>query len=140
MPRFGVIQNEEVLQEVLKTEEMFFIPCDGKADAHSKAVSLSNAKNRLPVFQQRKLRIQRAEIDGEWGVKVLPASAVVVWKIVDGEKVLWDPDEGKLSEEAQRQFNLMILDNEPLDNIIACLPKGKEEVIRKLYAQVKKEN
>lgn len=138
MPKFGVIQNEEVLQEVLRDESEFFIPCMNKADAHSKAVSLSNAKNRLPIFQQKKLRVQRVEVDGEWGVKVFPASKIVVWKLVDGEKTLWDPNEGKLSEEDQRQFNFMVDSHESLENIISCLSEGKEGVIRKLYEQLKK--
>lgn len=137
MSKFGVIQNEEVLQEVLNTEEMFFIPCASKSDAHSKAVSLSNAKNRLPLFQQRKLRVQRAEVDGEWGVKILPASAVVVWKIVNGEKVLWNPNEGKLSDEGKRMFDFMVKDDIALEEIIKNLSDEKEDVIRKEYAQVK---
>jgi len=136
MSKYGVIQNEEVLQEVLSTEGVFFIPCESKEDAHSKAVSLSNAKNRLPAFQQKKIRVQRAEVDGEWGVKVFPSSKIVIWKLVNGEKVPWNPNEGKLSEESQRMLNKMIGDKVPLEKIIGYLPDESEEVVKKAYAQV----
>lgn len=137
MSRYGVIQNEETLQEVLATGCELFIPCLGKKDAHSKAVSLNNAKNRLTLAQQKKVRVQRIESDGVWGVSIVPASKVVIWKTVDGVKTLWDSEEGKLSDEDQRMFDLMIKDKRPLEEIIASLSDGKEAVIRKLYEQVK---
>jgi len=136
MSRYGVIQNEETLQEVLATGCELFIPCVDKKDAHSKAVSLNNAKNRLTLAQQRKVRVQRAEVNGVWGVNIIPASKVVIWKTVDGVRTLWDPEEGKLSDDDQRMFDFMVKDNVPLEQIIASLSDGKEAVIRKLYSQV----
>jgi 1,2-phenylacetyl-CoA epoxidase PaaB subunit len=133
MPRYGVIQNEETLQEVLANGYELFIPCLNQKDAHSKAVSLNNAKNRLTLPQQRKVRVQRAEVDGVWGVRIFPAAKTVIWKIVDGVKTLWDPEEGRLSDEDQRIFDLMMKDNVPLEQIIANLSEGKEAVIRRLY-------
>lgn len=136
MPKYGVIQHEEVLQEVLESESVFFIPCVDKADAHSKAVSLNNAKKRLPEFQQRKLRVQRAEDDGIWGVRVFPATKIVVWKIVNGEKVQWNPNENKLSEEGQRMLVLMIKDRLSLEEIVANLSDEKRDVVKKAYEKL----
>lgn len=81
------IQNEEVLIEVLETNKEFFIQCKDKADAQSKLVSLTNAKRKLTIPQQRKLKILKTAIDNIWGVKVSPASLYPIYMLVNGKRV-----------------------------------------------------
>lgn len=138
MTKFGVIQNEEVLFEVLENGGEFFISCKNRADARSKAVSLGNARNRLLPFQQKQLRVQKTKIGEEWGVKVFPAADVVIWKIMNGERIRWNPDEGRLSLEEQRMFKLMLEAELPLEEMIKNFPTEKEGIVRKLYPSDRK--
>jgi hypothetical protein len=136
MARLGVIQHENVLRKVLGSGNPCFIVCNDRKDAHSKAVSLNNARSRLTIAEQKKLKVQKTEIDGVWGVRISPASEAVIWEIVDGKMVRWDPDEGKLSDDDQRMFDLMVKDKVPLEDILGNLPKEKESIVRDLYKQI----
>ena len=134
----GFIQNEEVLIEALYGETLF-IPCKDKKDAHSKGVSLNNAKNsRLSPDQQRKVRVQETELDGEWGVKIFPSSDIPVYKIVDGKKVLWNLEnsqistsvtisKSKLSTDNHRILELMLKDKKSTEEIVDTLNEEKLE-------------
>jgi hypothetical protein len=133
----GAIQNEEVLIEVLYGES-FFIPCVDEKDAHSKSVSLNNAKNgRLSPDQQKKIRIQKLYYDNQWGVKVSPTVEIPIYKLVNGEKVLWNREEaktehvveGKLSTENQRILELMIKDNQSTEDILTALADADQKVV-----------
>jgi hypothetical protein len=132
--RRSSIQNEELLMEVLGGES-FFIPCENEKDAHSKSVSLNNARGcRLPSFQQKKVRIQKTLLDGEWGVKVFPARDITVFRLKDGVKIPWTSEdlkeEGEISkDDQQRMLMLMLQDGKTHEEIIAILG---EEVREKL--------
>lgn len=151
--RRGSIQNEEVLIEVLYGES-FFIPCKDKKDAHSKGVSLNNAKNsRMSSAQQKKIRVQEVELDGEWGVKVFPAIEIPIYRIVEGKKVLWNAEEdthvtavllggkssskSRLNPDNQRILELMLQDKKEVEEIVSALDDEKMEDVLEEMARVK---
>lgn len=135
--RHTTIQNEEVLPEVLKGET-FFIPCANEKDAHSKCVSLNNAKvNNFPPWEQKKIRIQKVEINEQWGVKAFPATKIPILKLVDKKMVPW-LSEGfeetiaidTLSQEDKRIISLMITDKCSPEEILSVLSGKKEELVK----------
>ena len=139
MGRISVIQNDEVLMECLETGEEFFIHCTDKNDAHSKAVSLINARRRLSVEMQRKLRVQKIQMDGVYGVKVSPSSTVEIYKIVNGVKVVWNPNENRLSDDVRRMINLMLTDGLSDEDILENLKNEKQELVLKEIQKIKGE-
>jgi hypothetical protein len=139
MGRISVIQNDEVLMECLETGEEFFIPCADKNDAHSKAVSLINARRRLSVEMQRKLRVQKVQMDGVYGVKVSPGSTVEIYKIVNGAKVIWNPNENRLSDDAKRMVSLMIVDLYSDEDILLALENEKQDLVLKEIKKIRGE-
>jgi len=134
MGRKNVIQNDEVLYETLSTGEEFFIPCRDRADAHSKSVSLNNARNRMNNTQQRSVKVQKVEIDGIWGVKISPASKTVILKLVDGKMIPWSPNDNKLSDDNQRMVSLMVKDNKTDEEILEILSEENAELVKKAIA------
>jgi hypothetical protein len=130
MGRISLIQNDEVLMEVLTKDKEFFIPCEDKKDAHSKLVSLINARRRLSLEQQRGLRVQKLQDNNSiWGVKVSPAAKRVIYEIVDGKQIPWNPEENILSEESKRIVDLMLADGISESEIISTLSHEKVELV-----------
>lgn len=122
----GVIQNDNLLYEVLSNEGEFFIPCVNSKDAQSKLVSLSNARRRMSVGQQEKVKVQKVQIEGVYGVKISHATKAQVFQIVDGKLVKWEKAE-ELSEEAKRIVDLMRKDGvseEEISNFIKVSKGG----------------
>lgn len=140
MARKGSIQNEEVLYEVASNGGEFFIPCRDRDDAHSKNVSLNNAKQRMPEFQQRLVRVQKAQMDNIWGVKVSLAQDTPIWKIIDGVPVAWAINENVLPPAAQRIVSLMVKDGLSDEEILSTLSEEKEDLVRKEIAKKREEN
>ncbi len=56
----GLIQNEECIGLTLYEGREFIIPCEGSKDANSKRVSLYNARRRLSIPDQKKLKYKRS--------------------------------------------------------------------------------
>jgi len=135
--RLSTIQNEEVLPEVLKGES-FFIPCFNEKDAHSKRVSLNNAKmNGFPPWEQKKIKIQKVEINKKWGVKVFPAAKTTIMKIVGDEMVPWSSEEEDeevvgdvLSKGDKRMISLMLRDKKSTEEIVSTVGEEKKELIQ----------
>lgn len=133
MPKQGIIQNEEVLYEVARTGSVFFIPCCDKADAHSKSVSLSNARIRMPLSLQKRVRVQRCQMDGIWGVKVIPDSQVLIYKLEGGKKIPWTSVDNAFTPDEHRMFEVMLQDGLGLQDILNNFPEDKADAVRELY-------
>lgn len=137
MGRRAVIQNEELLYEVIETGEEFFVPCRDKTDAHSKSVSLNNARGRMAADQQRQIKVQKLQIGEVWGVKISPASKTVVYKLVDGIMTPWKPTDSRLSEDAYRLVELMVKDGKSDEEILAILNDENEDFVTKAIKLVR---
>ncbi len=154
----GVIQNEEVLFEALFGGE-FFIQCLDKKDAHSKCVSLFNARNnKMSPSQQRRIRIQRVQEDGVWGVKVSKAPPTTIYEIIDGKMIPWTPKEqpdpveqapilkdhfapqGRISDESRRILELMLRDGKDSLEVLDVLSKEREDDVLEEIALWKEKN
>jgi hypothetical protein len=147
----SAIQNEDTLIEALYGETLF-ISCKNKKDAHSKCVSLNNARSsRLSIEQQKKIRIQETFFEGEWGVKVFPATEIPIYKIVDGKKILWNPEDSrapltlvnnnksKLSNDNYHILELMLKDKVSTEEILSTLLNEKPEDIMEAINILSKE-
>jgi len=129
--KYIAIQNEETLLEVAHNGGDYFIECIDKQDAHSKQVSLNNAKRKLTTEEQLRVRIQKKkDTDGIWGVRIYAAELAPIFKLVDGVKVPWNPNEEKLSYDAERMLKLMIEDGVPTEQILAQFSDIPEDQVR----------
>jgi len=124
MPRKGVIQNDELLRRAINEGKEFAIPCNDEKDAHSKRISLYNAKRLLSEREQRKVQITRECIDGVWFVKILSRS-YTVYEIVDGKMV---PVVEKLSESSMEMLKEMLEQEISREDIITILSGNGESV------------
>jgi len=87
----GVIQNEECIIMTLYEGREFIIPCSDSKDANSKRVSLYNARRRLSVADQKKVRIQKERLGEAWVVKISPGQQEIL-EVINGKLVPYEEE------------------------------------------------
>lgn len=122
MSRKGVIQNDELLRRAINENKEFAIPCNDEKDAHSKRISLYNAKRLLTEREQRKVQIVKECIEGIWFIKILCRS-YKVYEIVDGKMI---PVVEKLTESSIAMLQEMLEQEVAKEDIISILSSRGE--------------
>jgi hypothetical protein len=117
MSRKGVIQNQEYLQLAYRENRKFVIPCENEKDAHSKRVSLHNARRCLSEVEQRRIRISKRHIDGLWVVEIYRASTEILEEI-DGKFVTVKE---KLQDDSLQMMHEMLEQGLSKDEIVEIL-------------------
>ena len=87
----GVIQNEDCIIMTLYEGREFIIPCSDSKDANSKRVSLYNARRRLSVADQKKVRIQKERLGEAWVVKISPGQQEIL-EVINGKLVPYEEE------------------------------------------------
>ena len=122
MTKKGVIQNSEYLHLAYKENRRFIIPCESENDAHSKRVSLYNARRYMSETEQRRVRISKRNIEGKWFVEVYRASNDVL-EVVDGKIIkVKEP----LQSDSQQMLTEMLEQGLSRDEIIEILSSRGE--------------
>jgi hypothetical protein len=118
----GIMQNDDLLRKAIDENREFAIVCQSEKDAHSKRVSLYNAKRLLSPDDQRKVSISKENIDGNWVVKIKRLSHNI-FEIIDGKLV---PIKEKLKEDSQQMLNEMLEQGLSREDIIEILSSRGE--------------
>ena len=135
----GLIQNEECIGLTLYEGREFIIPCEGSKDANSKRVSLYNARRRLSIPDQKKVRIQKELLGDSWVVRICPNRQSIL-EVVDGKLVEYT-EKVKVSKEIRGQIVEMLQnDYSEADIVDALNTKGlNEKTILEEIAEAMKE-
>jgi hypothetical protein len=102
----GVIQNEDCVIKVLTEGREFVLVCEDEKDAHSKRVSLYNARRRLSAVDQRKIVIHKERMKDNWVVRVYRGSPNIM-EVVNGELVPYE-EIATLSETGNKLLSEML--------------------------------
>jgi len=93
--------------------------------------------NGFPPWEQKKIKIQKVEINKKWGVKVFPAAKTTIMKIVGDEMVPWSSEEEDeevvgdvLSKGDKRMISLMLRDKKSTEEIVSTVGEEKKELIQ----------
>jgi hypothetical protein len=82
----GVIQNEDCITKALFEGREFVLICENEKDAHSKRVSLYNARRRLTIADQKKITIKKEFVNGQHVVRILKSKPSIM-EVVNGEMI-----------------------------------------------------
>lgn len=117
MSRKGVIQNDYILQEVIRTGEGYAIACKNEKDAVSKRVSIYNAKRLLSEIDQRTISVQKVCKDGNWFIEIT-RNIAAVFKIIDG---IYVPVKEQLKDDSLQMMHEMLEQGLSKDEIVEIL-------------------
>jgi len=115
----GLIQNEECIGLTLYEGREFIIPCEGSKDANSKRVSLYNARRRLSIPDQKKIKIQKELLGDSWVVRICPNKQNIL-EVIDGKLVEYT-EEIEVSKEIRGQIVEMLQNDYSETDIVNAL-------------------
>ena len=115
----GLIQNEECIGLTLYEGREFIIPCEGSKDANSKRVSLYNARRRLSIPDQKKIKIQKELLGDSWIVRICPNKQSIL-EVIDGKLVEYT-EEIEVSKEIRGQIVEMLQNDYSETDIVNAL-------------------
>lgn len=118
----GVIQNDEYLKLAINEGREFVIVCDSEKDCNSKRISLYNARRIFSPEDQRRCRIQKMQLDGQWCVRISRYTPTVL-EVVNG---IFMPVKELLKEDSKTMLIEMLGQGMKEEDIITVLTSRGE--------------
>jgi len=123
----GMIQNEECLALALYEGREFIINCEDSKDANSKRVSLYNARRKLSLLDQKKIKIHKERIGENWVVRVYKGKQEIM-EVIDGKLVPYEEVIEIAAPHRKQLIEMLHADYEEEEIIAALIVKGYNEV------------
>jgi len=139
----GVIQNDEYLVKAIQEDKTFAVKCNDEKDCNSKRVSLYNARRAMSLEEQRKVCIEKKQVDGDWFVFISKAKNNV-FEVVDG-RLVGIENKNPLRESSKTMIREMLEQGLPDELVIETLltrdetPFSIKEEIEKLRREKEQE-